>query len=89
MWIHTLSQLAGYSDYHFIRFFKPYTGFTCIQYINRIRLEAASRMLTHTDLSVTAIAMECGYDNVSYFIRTFKKLHKASPDKYRKAMNPL
>jgi AraC-like DNA-binding protein len=40
-------------------------------------------MLTNTDLSVLEIAMECGFNDYSYFIKTFKKLKGVTPKQYR------
>ncbi|MFR7520227.1 MAG: helix-turn-helix transcriptional regulator [Mediterraneibacter faecis] len=48
------------------------------QYITYLRLENAKQLLQDTDLSVTEAAMQSGYQNVSYFIRSFKK-HGISP----------
>lgn len=61
-----------------------------IAYITRkrnrthLRLEHAKQLLQDTDTPVTEIAMQSGYQNVSYFIRSFKKTYGVSPLKYRK-----
>ena len=47
------------------------------------RLLIASRLLTSTDLPVTQIAVECGFDNISYFNRCFKKKYGEAPSKTR------
>ena len=47
-------------------------------------LEHVKQLLQDTDIPVTEIAMQSGYQNVSYFIRSFKKTYGVSPLKYRK-----
>ena len=54
------------------------------QYITHLRLEYAKQLLQDTDTPVTEIAMQSGYQNVSYFIRIFKKTYGVSPLKYKK-----
>ena len=49
-----------------------------------LRLEHAKQLLQDTDIPVTEIAMQSGYQNVSYFIRSFQKTYGVSPLKYRK-----
>lgn len=56
---------------------------TPIEYLNYYRLERASYLLTSTDLPVTQVAMDCGFNDLSYFIRSFKKYRGITPKKYR------
>ena len=49
-----------------------------------LRLEHAKQLLQNSDIPVTEVAMLSGYQNVSYFIRSFKKTYGVSPLKYRK-----
>jgi len=79
----TLSEKFGYSPSHFEHSFKDITGSTPFVYINRIRIIKASEMLKSTDKKITDIAAECGYSNISYFNRTFKKIMGVSPKEYR------
>lgn len=79
----TLSEKFGYSPSHFEHSFKSITGSTPFVYINRIRIIKASEMLKSTDKKITDIAAECGYSNISYFNRTFKKIMGVSPKEYR------
>ena len=57
---------------------------TPTQYINQIRLGQAVQMLMHTDVSVTDIAMEVGFENISYFIRLFARTYQETPLQFRK-----
>ena len=60
---------------------------TCIEYLNQYRLEMASRQLTETELPVTSIALESGFNNISYFNRVFKKKFGVTPKEYRSCSN--
>ena len=81
--IHDIADECHFSESHFMKFFKQCTGTSFISYLNDYRLLIASRMLTSTDLSVTEIASECGFDNISYFNRCFKKKYGTAPSKIR------
>lgn len=82
--IKELADIAQYSEYHFLRFFKAQTGKTCTQYINYFRIQKATLLLLDTDLPITEIGYEVGFGDVSYFIKIFKKFLSISPTKYRK-----
>ncbi len=71
--IQDIADECHFSESHFMKFFKQCTGTSFISYLNDYRLLIASRLLTSTDLPVTQIAVECGFDNISYFNRCFKK----------------
>ncbi len=81
--VETLSKTAGYSESRFDRIFKLSTGATPIQYLNNIRLEYATDLLRATSLSVTEIAVSCGFNDPLYFSRSFKKKYSCSPSEYR------
>ena len=72
------------SEKYISRYFKEHFHITLSQYITHLRLEHAKQLLQDTDIPVTEIAMQSGYQNVSYFIRSFKKTYGVSPLKYRK-----
>ena len=69
-----LAKLCYFSEYHFMRFFKKHVGMTCIDYINNYRLDVASAMLKEKDDSVMEIALDTGFNNISYFYKVFKSL---------------
>ena len=79
-----LSAVAGFSRKYFCKFFKDMTGTTPFQYLTTYRIEKAARKLLITELPVTQIAFDCGFNDLSYFIKTFKQLKGVSPNKYRK-----
>lgn len=72
------------SEKYISRYFKEHFHITLSQYITHLRLEYAKQLLQDTDTPVTEIAMQSGYQNVSYFIRSFKKAYGVSPLKYKK-----
>ena len=55
-----------------------------MEYLTLYRIEKASRKLINTDSSVTSIAFSCGFNDLSYFIKTFKKVKGITPAKFRK-----
>ena len=78
------SEQFHLSEKYISRYFKEHFHITLSQYITHLRLEHAKQLLQDTDIPVTEIAMQSGYQNVSYFIRSFKKTYGVSPLKYRK-----
>lgn len=79
------ASLAGYSEAHFMRVFKEETGQTFVGYLNDYRLTAATYFLRETGESIGNIAVSCGFDNESYFIRRFRARYGKTPSEYRKA----
>lgn len=67
------SEQFHLSEKYISRYFKEHFHITLSQYITHLRLEHAKQLLQDTDTPVTEIAMQSGYQNVSYFIRSFKK----------------
>ncbi len=83
----TLEDMAntiGLSKNYFSNFFKAETGKTPVEYLISYRIERATRKLLSSDLSTTQIAYDCGFSDLSYFIKTFKKEKGISPNAYRK-----
>ena len=74
------------SEKYISRYFKEHFHITLSQYVTYLRLEHAKKLLQDTDIPVTEVAMQSGYQNVSYFIRSFKKTYEISPLKYRNNM---
>ncbi len=79
-----MSSVAGLSKKYFRTFFKDMTQLTPIQYLMQYRIEQATKKLLTSNLSITKIAELCGFNNVSYFIKTFKAFRGISPAEYRK-----
>lgn len=70
---------------YFSRRFKKETGYKFSEFLLKIRMEEAHRLLLTTDLSVTRIAGETGFNNDSYFSASFKKYFGKNPNEVRKS----
>ena len=84
----SLTELASSLHYDFSwlsREIKRKTGKTYTEIVQEKRLSQASFLLTNTDMNISDIANQVGYDNVSYFHRLFKKRFNMSPYKYKNA----
>jgi transcriptional regulator GlxA family with amidase domain len=77
--LETLALQFGSSPSFFSRMFKKILGVTPIEYINESRLALARKLITTTDLSIEQIASDCGFDNISYFYRLFKRRFNITP----------
>ncbi len=75
--------LTGLSRPTFARQFKKHSGRTFSEFLNRLRLQAACRELLESGRSVLEIALGCGFTQVSFFNRLFRRLQKCSPTEYR------
>lgn len=84
----SLPQIAAglrISPYYMSHIFKECTGCSPMQYITQLRIAEAQNLLLSTQMSVTDIAMQCGYNNSNYFQSVFSKLVGMPPGKYRSA----
>ena len=82
--IEQLSQIANMSVSGFSHNFKKILGLAPFQYLTRLRIGLAQKMLITTDKSIADIATGVGYDNISHFNNQFKKFVGTSPQNYRK-----
>lgn len=71
------------NKFYLTHIFKETLGVTPLKYIIQKRLEYAKTLLTTTDKSISDIAKECGYSDVAYFSKTFKRVEKLTPNEYR------
>ena len=81
---HAASEV-GLSAFHFLRLFARVLGVTPHQYLVRSRLRRAARLLTDEARSITDIAFEVGFGDLSNFVRTFHRAAGISPRGFRKA----
>ena len=80
-----LAQIARLSRDHFVRTFRKSTGETPHQYLVGRRMARARRMLETTDLRITDVARQCGYDSLTYFTTLFRREVGVSPGAYRRS----
>jgi AraC-like DNA-binding protein len=76
---------AGISPFHFLRLFSSVLGVTPHQYLVRSRLRHAARLLADHERSVTDIAYDVGFGDLSNFVRTFHRAAGVSPRRFREA----
>jgi AraC-like DNA-binding protein len=76
---------AGISPFHFLRLFSAVLGVTPHQYLVRSRLRHAARLLADAGPSITDIAYDVGFGDLSNFVRTFHRAAGVSPQKFRAA----
>ncbi|MCH4207673.1 MAG: AraC family transcriptional regulator [Solobacterium sp.] len=82
----SLQKLAGQlkqPEYKLARTIKKSTGQTFKDLVQQVRLEKAAQLLHSTDMSISDILYEVGYDNRSYFYRIFKERYHLTPSDYR------
>lgn len=78
-----LAAIAGVSKYRFARAFREVTGETAAQYVANRRLSAAATRLAASHDPVSAVAFECGFNDISYFNARFRATFGAPPSKWR------
>ncbi len=77
-----LAQKYSVSEGHFSKIFKKHTGMRVREYLNVVRVYAAMNMLVTSELSVTDVAFECGFNDSNYFSQVFKGIADVTPKKY-------
>lgn len=83
----SLSAIAnelGMSQYYFCHLFKRSTGISPHQFLIQQRIERAKYLLKHSERTITAIALDCGFANQSHFARCFRQSTRMSPNQFRK-----
>lgn len=78
-----LAAILYVSEGYFCRFFKSATGKSAVEYINEYRIKRAVALLENTDLTLSEIAEQVGFEDASYFSRAFRKIKGESPSSYR------
>lgn len=84
-----VSSLVSMSESAFSHFFKKRTNTSFIVYVNNLRIAKACQMLSETTHSVAEICYSCGFNNLSNFIRIFKKKKGMTPNEYRNFLKQM
>ena len=79
-----VADQVNLSSEYFSRQFKKETGLSIKDYIIQAKVDAAKDLLARSDIPVSLIALEMGYDNFSHFTQIFKKICGVTPSDYRK-----
>jgi AraC-like DNA-binding protein len=78
-----VATLVNMSESAFSHFFKKKTNCTFINYVNNLRITKASKSLMETNDTIAEVCYSSGFNNLSNFIRTFKKQKGMTPNEYR------
>lgn len=80
----SIAKSAGVSESECLRCFHTIIGTTPIQYLRQYRIQRSAQLLARGRDSVSEIAQKCGFQDVSYFTKTFRELRGCAPSEYRK-----
>lgn len=81
--LESTAKHLGFSKYYLSRIFSNKIGYQFKDYLNRLRISKAQQLLSGTDMTVTNIALECGFESQRSFNRTFKELTSFTPTEFR------
>ena len=87
MGLEEVARHAGMSPFHFCKVFKRHTGLTFTDFVNRARVEEAKRMLLKPRARITEVAYDVGFQSLSQFNRSFRRMTSQSPTEYRHQVN--
>lgn len=83
MGLREVADVANLSKEAFCRFFKERTGKTFTEFLTQVRIHQACQLLHDSEWSISQIAFHCGFQNLSYFNRAFKKVKGETPKEFR------
>lgn len=81
--LEAVASMSGFSKFYFSRLFKQFTNVSFYKYVNQKRIEKAAEMLTEPNISITNVALICGFESLSSFIRMFKIVKGCTPTEFR------
>jgi AraC-like DNA-binding protein len=84
-----MARIAGLSSRYFCRFFRKMTQCTPMEYLNYYRIESACEQLADIQVSITDVALNCGFNDISYFIKSFHKAKGITPKQYKESNRQL
>jgi len=80
----SVSEQFGYNESYFSRRFKELTGISSAKYIRIMRLERAKKLLADTNMPISEVAKQSGFNDTNYFNRCFKEYYGTAPTKFYK-----
>ena len=81
----TISQQLNVSSFYFCKQFKKYVGMNFTEYVARLRIESAKKLLQDPHIHVNEIAFETGFNSLPHFNRSFKRITGVTPTELRKS----
>jgi AraC-like DNA-binding protein len=79
-----IASVVNLAEVSLCRFFKANTGMTLFEYLNKIKVDFACKMLMDKNMSILEICLDSGFNNLSHFNKQFKKITGLPPSEYRK-----
>lgn len=83
----SIDEIASHVGMHrsaFCTFFKKQTGKTYVSFLNEYRLKVAYHLITHTDSNISTVCWQCGFNDLAYFDKLFKKAFDISPTEIKR-----
>ncbi|MDD3130136.1 MAG: AraC family transcriptional regulator, partial [Candidatus Izemoplasmatales bacterium] len=80
--LETVAKNVFVSNYYLSHLFRDEMNMTFIDYVNKVRIEAAVKLMKETNLTIQEIISQTGFSDHSYFIKIFKRHHGITPKKY-------
>ena len=82
--LETIAKIANMNTTAFCRYFKNATFKSFTQVLNDVRISHACKLLLQPDSGISSAGYQCGFNNISYFIKTFKKSQGITPLEYKR-----
>ncbi|MDD2971232.1 MAG: AraC family transcriptional regulator [Lachnospiraceae bacterium] len=83
--IEDIAESAAISESECVRCFRDSVGISPIKYVKQFRIQNAADLLVHTDRPINDIAEQCGFQDMSYFTRSFREAKGITPTEFRKS----
>lgn len=83
--LNTVAEFVHLNPQYFSRYFKKEVGLTFTEYVNKLRIEKAKKLLLETNKPIYRIAMEVGFSDPAYFNKVFLKMEKQPPYKFKQS----
>lgn len=87
--LETVAKLSNMTVPSFCRYFKKITNKTFTQFVNEYRITHSLKLLAEQPMSITEVCFDSGFNNFSYFNKTFKEHTQKSPSQYRKEFSNI
>ena len=81
-----LASSACLSKYHFCRLFKKRLGISPMKFVTFMKIEKAKKLIQKDDITISAVAIHVGFNDLSNFINQFKKFTGMTPYSYKKSL---
>lgn len=81
-----IASLVNMAEGSLCRFFKMQVGLTIFEYLNKIKVEFACKLLMNKEISITEVAFDSGFNNLSHFNKQFKLITGVTPMKFRQRL---